>query len=511
MLASASYTIIDIADGLTKFHQYAKNASNTTAPTTGWSAAMPASEAGKFIWSREGYALTYDEVPAWGNSMCLTGATGSKGDTGNTGAPGVPGTDAKSFQIIASPPTFTLSSRGMVVEAKTIVLNCVKANIPEATAITWSASNLTLPSTTGNSVSITIPVGFEAAEISISCTVSGFPVQTLKIMGVKAGDPLPVYLGVLNDSEPNIENHFALAGGKFIEGDFYLYQSGQGNYPKWFDGVSWSAVNESTPNYSQICSAVLGDSLKQSGTPLATSAIYGFFQTLVSNDAFIKKLGAQVIKLLTGGKIESEEYVENISGFQLRSDGTFNAINANLINAVISGSGTFKGILDSPPLKTTTQSEAGTSVPFNPKTHWNQLQFDGWLASTKGFGLNTLYTLAGSYNGTAFDRVIRTSGSAYVQHIAMSGAGQDLLKTNTDESYCIGTERSVTIEVSGYYKVNFTAPQDTWYEEMPNYCPMTVYKNGTPLCMNAPSQYWSSYISADYSFTSWLVDRKSVV
>ena len=112
MLASASYTIVHIIDGLTKFHQYAKNASYTTAPITGWSAVMPASEAGKFIWSREGYALTYDEVSSWGNAMCLTGATGSKGDTGNTGAPGIPGTDAKSFQIIASPPTFAQSSRG---------------------------------------------------------------------------------------------------------------------------------------------------------------------------------------------------------------------------------------------------------------------------------------------------------------------------------------------------------------------------------------------------------------
>ena len=82
MLASASYTIVDITDGLTKFHQYAKNTSNTTAPTTGWSDTMPASQAGYFIWSREGYALTYEEVFSWGNAICLTGATGSTGATG---------------------------------------------------------------------------------------------------------------------------------------------------------------------------------------------------------------------------------------------------------------------------------------------------------------------------------------------------------------------------------------------------------------------------------------------
>ena len=88
MIASASITITQITDGLTTFYQYAKNASNTVAPTVGWDVNVPASEAGKFIWRREGYALVYNEVSTWVNAMCLTGTTGATGSQGPTGPKG---------------------------------------------------------------------------------------------------------------------------------------------------------------------------------------------------------------------------------------------------------------------------------------------------------------------------------------------------------------------------------------------------------------------------------------
>lgn len=86
-IASASYAITKLNDGLTTFYQYAKHSSNTTAPTTGWSDLMPASEAGKFIWRREAKALSLGLIGSgdWGGAVCLTGATG---DPGLPGAPG---------------------------------------------------------------------------------------------------------------------------------------------------------------------------------------------------------------------------------------------------------------------------------------------------------------------------------------------------------------------------------------------------------------------------------------
>ena len=77
MKATGSITLSKISDGFTTFYQYAKGTSNTTAPTTGWSASMPAHEAGKFIWRREASAHT-SAVSSWINATCLTGATGIK-------------------------------------------------------------------------------------------------------------------------------------------------------------------------------------------------------------------------------------------------------------------------------------------------------------------------------------------------------------------------------------------------------------------------------------------------
>jgi hypothetical protein len=55
---------------------------------------MPSRTSGEFIWRREASALSLDDVTAWGNTMCLTGATGAsgtKGDTGEQGPQGPPG------------------------------------------------------------------------------------------------------------------------------------------------------------------------------------------------------------------------------------------------------------------------------------------------------------------------------------------------------------------------------------------------------------------------------------
>ncbi len=93
MLASASFTITHITDGLSTFYEYAQSTSNTIPPTSGWSATAPSAVAGKFIWRREGTALTRAAVTSW-HLVCLTGDTGSqgpKGDKGDTGAQGPKG------------------------------------------------------------------------------------------------------------------------------------------------------------------------------------------------------------------------------------------------------------------------------------------------------------------------------------------------------------------------------------------------------------------------------------
>jgi hypothetical protein len=76
MIASASITITHLSDGLTTHYEYAKNESNITAPSVGWSPTVPASEVGKFIWRREGQALAGDTPSTWSTPVCLTGVDG---------------------------------------------------------------------------------------------------------------------------------------------------------------------------------------------------------------------------------------------------------------------------------------------------------------------------------------------------------------------------------------------------------------------------------------------------
>ena len=310
-----------------------KNSSNTIIPTAGWSAVRPSSEARKFIWRREGYALAYDDVQVWTNEICLTGATGAKGD------PGVPGTDAQAFQIVASSPTYGLSSRGVLLAQKSITLDCVKANIPETTAVTWGCMELGVTGITGASLKLVIPRGSTFSEIIVTCMVTGFSSQTLKLTGVKEGDAVPIYLKVLSTPDPMINDHFVEAGGKFITGDFFLYSTAAGNYPKWFDGISWLTVDKNTPNYSQICSAVLGDSLKQPSTILSISAIHGFFENLAASNGFIDQLSSNsafisnfIANLVTIAYVLKSGNFDYGTGFKLDAeDGSFQIISGSTI------------------------------------------------------------------------------------------------------------------------------------------------------------------------------------
>lgn len=72
---------------------YAQSSSQTTAPTTGWSAAAPAREDDKYIWQKTvttlGDGSTVESEP-----VCISGADGKpgeKGEKGDTGPQGLPG------------------------------------------------------------------------------------------------------------------------------------------------------------------------------------------------------------------------------------------------------------------------------------------------------------------------------------------------------------------------------------------------------------------------------------
>lgn len=539
MFASASFTIVDITDGLTLFHQYAKNTSNTTAPTTGWSDTMPASQAGYFIWSREGYALTYEEVTAWGNSMCMTGPqgpigntgpqgptgpTGATGQTGATGATGPQGSAALSFQVVASSWTYQMSSRGVVIGAKSITLNCIKANIPDATTVTWACAALGVSGITGANITLTIPSGSELTSIEISCTVTGFPTQTLKLQGVKDGDATPVYLKVLSTSDPVIADHFSDIGGKFIAGDFFLYSTIDGNLPKWFDGITWNVVDADTPNYSEICAAVLADSLKQPNAVLSQSALFGYFDNLMANDAYIRKLGTVALKLLASGAIYSDYYLPDgtINPESVASRGVFIGADglAKLWKAILEGVTLTAGssfISD----EFSTQKAGGSSATINKVVNSADLThsdakpfFDAVWEKCIAVGAysSPYYTasISGNFKGTPFSSVkvngdIPRTFPTYLHSAIYNGQLQMMIATTIED---VGlTFQTVTSSDVCYADY----PSDSWHlEDVPTYLPTTelISLCATLLPTDTPCNFLGN-VSVNYDSISFsLVNGK---
>jgi hypothetical protein len=297
------------------------------------------------MWSRTKIVLnngTTSYSPS-SNGTCIAGATGATGTKGDKGDQGETGVAAQSFQIVASSPTYPMSSRGVILVAKSITLTCIKANIPEATTVTWECPSLGVSGIIGVSITLTLPYGSELAEIPVTCTITGFSAQTLRIQGVKDGDAVPVYLHVLSTSDPAISEHFQEVGGKFITGDYFLYSTQAGNFPKWYDGVSWNIVDETTPNYGQIMGTIIGDALKSPYTIPSTSALYGYFENFAANNAFIKKLLSLYLELQDGGAIyhgysaDGESLPPNGAGFWFGANGVFKALQAILLGCISVG------------------------------------------------------------------------------------------------------------------------------------------------------------------------------
>ena len=77
---------------------YVGSTSGTTAPTSGWTSAVPTVAAGNYLWTKTVWAYT-DNTSETGYSVARMGL---KGDKGDPGTPGVKGTDGTSGIIVSS-------------------------------------------------------------------------------------------------------------------------------------------------------------------------------------------------------------------------------------------------------------------------------------------------------------------------------------------------------------------------------------------------------------------------
>jgi hypothetical protein len=88
---------------------YVGSTSGTTAPTTGFTTAVPSVPAGQYLWTKTVWTYT-DNTTETGYSVAMMGLKGDKGDTGIKGSDGIAGKDGKGIKATAI--TYQASTNG---------------------------------------------------------------------------------------------------------------------------------------------------------------------------------------------------------------------------------------------------------------------------------------------------------------------------------------------------------------------------------------------------------------
>lgn len=148
--------------------EYAMNASETVAPTTGWSTTPPTRTPGNFIWYRT--VLTYgDNSTTTSSAALLTGNTGATGATGATGPTGAP---APLVSLTANTQVLTSPAGG-------------GATNPATSTVTGTALNTTITvweySVDGSAFSATVPAGASRSGNVVTITGSTMTARTIAV------------------------------------------------------------------------------------------------------------------------------------------------------------------------------------------------------------------------------------------------------------------------------------------------------------------------------------------
>lgn len=142
---------------------------------------------------------------------------------------------------------------------------------------------------------------------------STIPTETAEGLPIMVGD----YFVASDDFEEE--------GFEFRKGVPYICINTSGDIPE-FDEMSLN-----TENSEKVLNCLSGVITNGLAVP-STSALYGWFENLVAQNAVIQNLFSQAITILNGGSIKSQNYSKGVSGFKIDSDG-----NSEFVNTDISG------------------------------------------------------------------------------------------------------------------------------------------------------------------------------
>lgn len=496
MKASSSITITNLLDGLATWYQYAKADTNTTAPTTGWSSTMPPHEAGKFIWRREGIALTAQLVNSWGNVMCLTGATGPIGGEGEQGEPALYYVDL-----------VTNDNLNTKITPRTVYSS-------PSTAVCASLQN--------------VPSGFVAGECKLEVHTLGSDNYLIQYLYCKAGTVSKQFsrtyhtgsfsswvelgrntretLGMIT-SYPLPTN---ISGKSILAGDYFLWGGSTIN-PNVHSDVPYGlikgevyeytgAVWQKTTNKNLVMS-LLGDFIGISND--VDEAVMGnvIIKDLVAINAFIKNLTTERLEagggLMAGGlsfTVLPDGYSDGTNDYALieirtADNDTLFSVDGKRKELSLVGGGTWVGMLlvkndgGNTLLETTAyRTGASVTIPTFSKTLWSFEELKAKAA------VNALpQTATGSYNGKTISKACyRANAGKFVYQTASRSV-------NSGSNYQSETTATILTlpSIPGAEKVAISISGNVWVRKNGTQVSGTQnYSSGDVYTVCTKADYW---------------------
>lgn len=252
----------------------------------------------------------------YGSSYSQWSELGEKGEKGDAGEP------AKVFDIYSDSKTYIISKRQ--VNVQTVRFTIYQQNISGTptwtipSGVAWNASTLTM----------TIPARTVTASYEVKATL-GSLVRSVILTGVPDDDS-PIYFGSLQT---------APTGGVYIDGDHYLNTTDY--IPYVYDEITslWIQLTASSQYYYMILNDTIVDFSKLGVQAPEGSVFANYYKSIVAQEAFVQKLGAQNITISQNGTIESAGYIKGTKGFKLDgATGIIDSVGMIATNAEIDGS-----------------------------------------------------------------------------------------------------------------------------------------------------------------------------
>lgn len=257
---------------------------------------------------------------------------------GTPGEPGEPGEAAKVFSLSLKSNTYYINKRysgsqtiRAIADIQGYTLSSgptLTSSVGTVTAVETNVWDISIPySTSATSVTITLSAISGSTSLSAQRTASGVDITEYgHNFGAVSAVPVS-YTDIYGNTCGIMAGDYFLAAA-----DFSGYSAG---IPYLYNGITWAIMAATAANAQRLLNS-LGDVLNNTNiTVPVTSALYGWLENLVAQNAVIQNLGAQELTILDNGSIHSSYY--DASGEPAES----------VLNVAISNTGSFTTTINS--------------------------------------------------------------------------------------------------------------------------------------------------------------------